>query len=185
MLNRDQIFTSRYAVIREKRIEITESRLYTRNPQITATKAHKKRKKKESNNARTNVLKWLYSKWKEFIPRGDLIPLLVASRSFRKEFMCSENKQTFFYWSGLHLKGRLSFWTQICISVRCIKIKRKVQEVSQSQVAANPWHQEKEEKDTNKHKPTCAKQTGARKAHRPAVSYQSEVITMLSLPQAR
>ena len=54
---------------------------------------------------------------------------------------------------------------------------RKVQEVPQSQTAANPQHQEEEKNHNNKH--VQNKQTNAREAHRPAPSSPSEVITML------
>ena len=45
---------------------------------------------------------------------------------------------------------------------------RKVQEVPQSQTAANPQHQEEEKNHNNKH--VQNKQTNAREAHRPAPS---------------
>ena len=57
------------------------------------------------------------------------------------------------------------------------KVNRKVQEVSQSQIAANSWHQEEEKKDKNLH--VQNKQTNAQEAHRPAPSSSSEMITML------
>ena len=47
----------------------------------------------------------------------------------------------------------------------------------QSQIAANPRHQEEKKNDKNKR--VQSKQTNAREAHRPALSSQSEVITIL------
>ena len=52
-------------------------------------------------------------------------------------------------WSNMYflIKGN-KIWTKIWPYVQTI-VNRKVQEVSQSEAAANPWHQVKETNDTN------------------------------------
>ena len=57
----------------------------------------------------------------------------------------------------------------------CKKVNRKVQEEPQADVAANPWHQEKEKKG---HKLTCAQLT-YKCTIRPKTSSPSNVIKML------
>ena len=54
-------------------------------------------------------------------------------------------------------------------------VKRKVQGVPQSQVAANLWHQEEEERDTNQH----AQNQKSHESHNPALSSQCEVVAIL------
>ena len=62
-------------------------------------------------------------------------------------------------------------------------VHRKVQDMPQSQTAANPRHQEEETKDKNIHAQN--KQTNVRDAQRPAPSSQSEVIRKLKQTEKR
>ena len=63
------------------------------------------------------------------------------------------------------------------------RVNRKIQGMSQSQIAANPRHQEEEKKDKNIHAQN--KQTNVREAQRPAPSSPSEVIRMLKQTEKR
>ena len=63
------------------------------------------------------------------------------------------------------------------------KVNRKVQGMPQSQIAANPRHQEEAKKDKNIHAQN--KQTNVREAQRPAPTSPSEVIRMLKQTEKR